>query len=97
MATDTLNWHSKQMDGNGWLQAGQALNLSGERLTHNGTAVTAGKLALTFAELNSTGGLFANEVAVTGARLLLKGALESKSSAQITADELQLGRAAHRD
>ncbi len=91
LATDTLNWHSKQMDGNGWLQAGQALNLSGERLTHNGTAVTAGKLALTFAELNSTGGLFANEVAVTGARLLLKGALESKSSAQITADELQLG------
>ncbi|MEL1219992.1 filamentous hemagglutinin N-terminal domain-containing protein, partial [Aeromonas hydrophila] len=91
LATDTLNWHSKQLDGNGWLQAGQALNLSGERLTHSGTAVTAGKLALTFAELNSTGGLFANEVAVSGARLLLKGALESKSSAQITADELQLG------
>ncbi len=91
LATDTLNWHSKQLDGNGWLQAGQALNLNGERLTHSGTAVTAGKLALTFAELNSTGGLFANEVAVTGARLLLKGALESKSSAQITADELQLG------
>lgn len=91
LATDTLNWHSKQLDGNGWLQAGQALNLNGERLTHSGTAVTAGKLALTFAELNSTGGLFADEVAVTGARLLLKGALESKSSAQITADELQLG------
>ncbi|MER0497576.1 hemagglutinin repeat-containing protein [Aeromonas hydrophila] len=91
LATDTLNWHSKQLDGNGWLQAGQALNLNGERLTHSGTAVTAGKLALTFAELNSTGGLFANEVAVTGARLLLKGGLESKSSAQITADELQLG------
>ncbi|MGN5172006.1 two-partner secretion domain-containing protein [Aeromonas sp. 102P] len=91
LATDTLNWNSKQMDGNGWLQAGQALNLSGERLTHNGTAVTAGKLALTFAELNSTGGLFANEVAVTGSRLLLKGALESKSSTQITADKLQLG------
>lgn len=91
LATDTLNWHSKQLDGNGWLQAGQALNLHGERLTHSGTAVTAGKLALTFAELNSTGGLFADEVAVTGARLLLKGALESKSSAQITADELQLG------
>ncbi|MFL9627844.1 two-partner secretion domain-containing protein [Aeromonas jandaei] len=91
LASDTLNWHSKQMDGNGWLQAGQALNLSGERLTHNGTAVTAGKLALTFAELNSTGGLFANEVAVTGARLLLKGTLESKSSAKITADELHLG------
>ncbi|WGY31135.1 hemagglutinin repeat-containing protein [Aeromonas hydrophila] len=90
LATDTLNWHSKQLDGNGWLQAGQALNLNGERLTHSGTAVTAGKLALTFAELNSTGGLFADEVAVTGARLLLKGALESKSSAQITADELQL-------
>ncbi|HHQ4444637.1 TPA: hemagglutinin repeat-containing protein [Aeromonas veronii] len=91
LASDTLNWYSKQMDGNGWLQAGQALNLSGERLTHNGTTVTAGKLALTFAELNSTGGLFANEVAVTGARLLLKGTLESKSSAQITADELHLG------
>ncbi|OFC48016.1 two-partner secretion domain-containing protein [Aeromonas hydrophila] len=91
LATDTLNWHSKQLDGNGWLQAGQALNLNGERLTHSGTAVTAGKLALTFAELNSSGGLFADEVAVTGARLLLKGALESKSSAQITADELQLG------
>ncbi|MEL7594464.1 hemagglutinin repeat-containing protein [Aeromonas veronii] len=91
LASDTLNWHSKQMDGNGWLQAGQALNLSGERLTHNGTAMTAGKLALTFAELNSTGGLFANEMAVTGARLLLKGTLESKSSAQITADELHLG------
>ncbi|WP_205756355.1 DUF637 domain-containing protein [Aeromonas veronii] len=91
LATDMLNWHSKQMDSNGLLQAGQALNLSGERLTHNGTAVTAGKLALTFAELNSTGGLFANEVAVTGARLLLKGTLESKSSAQITADELHLG------
>ncbi|MGY3962387.1 hemagglutinin repeat-containing protein [Aeromonas veronii] len=91
LASDTLNWHSKQMDGNGWLQAGQVLNLNGERLTHNGTAVTAGKLALTFAELNSTGGLFANEVAVTGARLLLKGTLESKSSAQITADELHLG------
>ncbi|HHQ4477227.1 TPA: hemagglutinin repeat-containing protein [Aeromonas veronii] len=91
LASDTLNWHSKQMDGNGWLQAGQALNLSGERLTHNGTAVTAGKLALTFAELNSTGGLFANEVAVTGSRLLLKGALDSKSSAKITADELHLG------
>ncbi|MFQ2268429.1 hemagglutinin repeat-containing protein [Aeromonas hydrophila] len=91
LATDTLNWHSKQLDGNGWLQAGQALNLNGERLTHSGTAVTAGKLALTFAELNSTGGLFADEVAVTGARLLLKGVLESKSSAQITADELQLG------
>ncbi|HCT2505026.1 TPA: hemagglutinin repeat-containing protein [Aeromonas dhakensis] len=91
LASDTLNWHSKQLDGNGWLQAGQALNLNGERLTHSGTAVTAGKLALTFAELNSTGGLFANEVAVTGDRLLLKGALESKSSAQITADELQLG------
>ncbi|MGL6551635.1 two-partner secretion domain-containing protein, partial [Aeromonas hydrophila] len=91
LATDTLNWHSKQLDGNGWLQAGQALNLNGERLTHSGTAVTVGKLALTFAELNSTGGLFANEVAVTGSRLLLKGALESKSSAQITADELQLG------
>ncbi|MFQ2298730.1 hemagglutinin repeat-containing protein [Aeromonas dhakensis] len=91
LASDTLNWHSKQLDGNGWLQAGQALNLSGERLTHSGTAVTAGKLALTFAELNSTGGLFANEIAVTGSRLLLKGALESKSSAQITADELQLG------
>uniref|UniRef100_UPI003D220E95 filamentous hemagglutinin N-terminal domain-containing protein n=1 Tax=Aeromonas dhakensis TaxID=196024 RepID=UPI003D220E95 len=87
LASDTLNWHSKQLDGNGWLQAGQALNLNGERLTHSGTAVTAGKLALTFAELNSTGGLFANEVAVTGSRLLLKGALESKSSAQITADE----------
>ncbi|MGU5653851.1 two-partner secretion domain-containing protein [Aeromonas allosaccharophila] len=91
LASDTLNWHSKQMDGNGWLQAGQALNLSGERLTHNGTAVTAGKLAITFVELNSTGGLFANEVAVTGSRLLLKGALDSKSSAKITADELQLG------
>ncbi|KHA57691.1 hypothetical protein NM74_04970, partial [Aeromonas hydrophila] len=91
LATDTLNWHSKQLDGNGWLQAGQALNLSGERLTHSGTAVTAGKLALTFAELNSTGGLFANEMVVAGSRLLLKGALESKSSAQITADELQLG------
>lgn len=91
LASDTLNWHSKQLDGNGWLQAGQALNLNGERLTHSGTAVTAGKLALTFAELNSTGGLFADDVAVTGARLLLKGALESKSSAQITADELQLG------
>ncbi|MBW3775644.1 filamentous hemagglutinin N-terminal domain-containing protein [Aeromonas veronii] len=91
LATDTLNWHSKQMDGNGLLQAGQALNLSGERLTHSGTAVTAGKLALTFAELNSTGGLFANQVAVTGSRLLLKGALESKSSAKITADELHLG------
>lgn len=91
LATDTLNWHSKQLDGNGWLQAGQALNLNGERLTHSGTVVTAGKLAITFAELNSTGGLFADEVAVTGARLLLKGALESKSSAQITADELQLG------
>lgn len=91
LATDTLNWHSKQMDGNGWQQAGQALNLSGEQLTHSGTAVTAGKLALTFAELNSTGGLFANEVAVTGARLLLKGTLESKSSAKITADELHLG------
>ncbi|MGN5275824.1 two-partner secretion domain-containing protein [Aeromonas dhakensis] len=91
LASDTLNWHSKQLDGNGWLQAGQALNLNGERLTHSGTAVTAGKLALTFAELNSTGGLFANEMAVTGSRLLLKGALESKSSAQITADELQLG------
>ncbi|MCJ2369419.1 hemagglutinin repeat-containing protein [Aeromonas dhakensis] len=91
LASDTLNWHSKQLDGNGWLQAGQTLNLNGERLTHSGTAVTAGKLALTFAELNSTGGLFANEVAVTGDRLLLKGALESKSSAQITADELQLG------
>lgn len=91
LATDALNWHSKQLDGNGWLQAGQALNLNGERLTHSGTAVTAGKLALTFAELNSTGGLFADEVAVTGSRLLLKGALESKSSAQITADELQLG------
>ncbi|MBL0638948.1 hemagglutinin repeat-containing protein [Aeromonas veronii] len=91
LASDTLNWHSKQMDGNGWLQAGQVLNLNGERLTHNGTAVTAGKLALTFAELNSRGGLFADEVAVTGSRLLLKGALESKSSAQITADKLQLG------
>ncbi|MBM0490789.1 filamentous hemagglutinin N-terminal domain-containing protein [Aeromonas jandaei] len=91
LATNTLNWHSKQLDGNGWLQAGQALNLDGERLAHSGTAVTAGKLALTFAELNSTGGLFANDVAVTGSRLLLKGALESKSSAQITADELQLG------
>ncbi|WP_421283394.1 filamentous hemagglutinin N-terminal domain-containing protein [Aeromonas veronii] len=91
LASDTLNWHSKQMDGNGWLQAGQALNLSGERLTHNGTAVTAGKLALTFAELNSTGGLFANEVAVTGSRFLLKGVLDSKSSAKITADELHLG------
>ncbi|WP_421171421.1 filamentous hemagglutinin N-terminal domain-containing protein [Aeromonas dhakensis] len=91
LASDTLNWHSKQLDGNGWLQAGQALNLNGERLTHSGTAVTAGKLALTFAELNSTGGLFANEMAVTGSRLLLKGALESKSSTQITADELQLG------
>ncbi|WP_429068294.1 filamentous hemagglutinin N-terminal domain-containing protein [Aeromonas bestiarum] len=91
LATDTLNWHSKQLDGNGWLQAGQAMNLSGEQLTHQGTAVTAGKLALTFAELSSTGGLFANEMAVTGSRLLLKGALESKSSAQITADELQLG------
>ncbi|HHW4402634.1 TPA: hemagglutinin repeat-containing protein [Aeromonas hydrophila] len=91
LATDTLNWHSKQLDGNGWLQAGQALNLSGERLAHSGTAVTAGKLALTFAELNSTGGLFANEMVVAGSRLLLKGALESKSSAQITADELQLG------
>ncbi|WP_421143220.1 hemagglutinin repeat-containing protein [Aeromonas dhakensis] len=91
LASDTLNWHSKQLDGNGWLQAGQALNLNGERLTHSGTAVTAGKLALTFAELNSTGGLFANEMAVTGSRLLLKGGLESKSSAQITADELQLG------
>ncbi|WP_429034450.1 hemagglutinin repeat-containing protein [Aeromonas veronii] len=91
LATDTLNWHSKQMDSNGWLQAGQALNLSGERLTDSGTAVTAGKLALTFAELNSTGGLFANKVAVTGSRLLLKGALESKSSAKITADELHLG------
>ncbi|WAF77969.1 hemagglutinin repeat-containing protein [Aeromonas dhakensis] len=91
LASDTLNWHSKQLDGNGWLQAGQALNLNGERLTHSGTAVTAGKLALTFAELNSTGGLFANEIAVTGSRLLLRGALESKSSAQITADELQLG------
>ncbi|MGL5090487.1 MAG: hypothetical protein ACRC8B_06060 [Aeromonas sobria] len=53
--------------------------------------MTAGKLALTFAELNSTGGLFANDVAVTGSSLLLKGALESKSSVQITADELQLG------
>lgn len=81
----------KQVTQNGWLQAGQALNLSGERLTHNGTTVTAGTLALTFAELNSTGGLFANEVAVTGSRLLLKGALDSKSSAKITADELQLG------
>ncbi len=91
LASDTLNWHSKQMDGNGWLQAGQALNLIGERLTHNGTAVTAGKLALTFAELNSTGGLFANEVAVTGSRFLLKGVLDSKSSAKITADELHLG------
>ncbi|WP_440894430.1 two-partner secretion domain-containing protein [Aeromonas dhakensis] len=91
LASDTLNWRSKQLDGNGWLQAGQALNLDGERLAHSGTVVTAGKLALTFAELNSTGGLFANEVAVTGDRLLLKGALESKSSAQITADELQLG------
>ncbi|MDO2434823.1 hemagglutinin repeat-containing protein [Aeromonas veronii] len=91
LATDTLNWHSKQMDSNGLLQAGQALNLSGEKLTHSGTAVTVGKLALTFAELNSTGGLFANEVAVTGSRLLLKGALESKSSAKITADELHLG------
>ncbi|POG23958.1 hypothetical protein C2855_07595 [Aeromonas bestiarum] len=91
LATDTLNWHSKQLDGNGWLQAGQAMNLSGEQLTHQGTAVTAGKLALTFAELSSTGGLFANEMAVTGSRLLLKGALESKSSAQIKADELQLG------
>lgn len=91
LATNTLNWHSKQLDGNGWLQAGQALNLDGERLAHSGTAVTAGKLALTFAELNSTGGLFANDVAVTGSRLLLKGVLESKSSAQITADELQLG------
>ncbi|MBQ4680074.1 filamentous hemagglutinin N-terminal domain-containing protein [Aeromonas dhakensis] len=91
LASDTLNWHSKQLDGNGWLQAGQALNLNGERLTHSGTAVTAGKLALTFVELNSTGGLFANEMAVTGSRLLLKGGLESKSSAQITADELQLG------
>lgn len=91
LATDTLNWHSKQLDGNGWLQASQAMTLSGEQLTHQGTAVTAGKLALTFAELSSTGGLFANEMAVTGSRLLLKGALESKSSAQITADELQLG------
>ncbi|WP_158114437.1 hemagglutinin repeat-containing protein [Aeromonas veronii] len=91
LATDTLNWHSKQMDSNGLLQAGQALNLSGERLTHSGTTVTAGKLALTFAELNSTGGLFADEVAVTGSRLLLKGALDSKSFAQISADELQLG------
>ncbi len=91
LATNTLNWHSRLLDGNGWLQAGQALNLDGERLAHSGTAVTAGKLALTFAELNSTGGLFANDVAVTGSRLLLKGALESKSSAQITADELQLG------
>lgn len=91
LASDTLNWHSKQLDSNGWLQAGQNLNVFGEHLTHNGTAVTAGKLALTFAELNSTGGLFANEMAVTGSRLLLKGALESKSSAQITADELQLG------
>ncbi|MFM4917570.1 hemagglutinin repeat-containing protein [Aeromonas dhakensis] len=91
LASDTLNWRSKQLDGNGWLQAGQALNLDGERLAHSGTVVTAGKLALTFAELNSTGGLFANEVAVTGGHLLLKGALESKSSAQITADELQLG------
>ncbi len=91
LASDTLNWHSKQLDSNGWLQAGQNLNVFGEHLTHNGTAVTAGNLALTFAELNSTGGLFANEMTVTGSRLTLTGALESKTSARVKADTLQLG------
>ncbi|MGL5072908.1 MAG: DUF637 domain-containing protein [Aeromonas salmonicida] len=91
LAVDKLTWHSKQLEGNGWMQAGNTLNMTGDNLTHHGTAVTQGNMAITFAELNSAGGLFAHEMALTGSRLVLTGELETKKSAQLQANELQLG------
>ncbi|WP_238157656.1 hemagglutinin repeat-containing protein [Aeromonas salmonicida] len=91
LAVDKLTWHSKQLEGNGWMQAGNTLTMTGDSLTHHGTAVTQGNMAITFAELNSAGGLFAHEMALTGSRLVLTGELETKKSAQLQANELQLG------
>ena len=91
LAVDKLTWHSKQLEGNGWMQAGNTLTMTGDNLTHHGTAVTQGNMAITFAELNSAGGSFAHEMALTGSRLVLTGELETKKSAQLQANELQLG------
>ncbi|MGY3945330.1 hemagglutinin repeat-containing protein [Aeromonas tecta] len=91
LASDNLVWQSKQLEGNGWMQAGADLTLSGNALTHKGTALAQGRMALDFAELSSQGGLFARDMALTGSRLTLQGTLETTRGAQLQADTLQLG------
>ncbi|MGY3900844.1 hemagglutinin repeat-containing protein [Aeromonas lusitana] len=91
LASDNLVWQSSQLEGNGWMQAGADLTLSGDTLIHKGTALAQGRMALDFSELSSQGGLFAQDMALTGSRLILQGTLETTQGAQLQGDTLQLG------
>lgn len=91
LASDNLAWQSKQLESNGWMQAGADLTLSGDTLIHKGTALAQGRMALDFSELSSQGALFARDMALTGSRLTLNGTLETTQGAYLQGDTLQLG------
>ncbi|WP_042043240.1 two-partner secretion domain-containing protein [Aeromonas rivuli] len=91
LASDNLVWQSTQLEGNGWMQAGADLTLSGDTLIHKGTALAQGHMALDFAELSSQGGLLARDMTLTGSRLILDGALETTQGAHLQGNTLQLG------